>query len=267
VVTTLLLAVSVYPASFGFWMRSEVVDADAFTTSALESFGLPGSYDAIGEIVADKVVEEYPVLRFVRSNLASLLGSVLATDPFEPALAVVAEDVHDRLFSGVQTAVIIDLAEYEDVILESLEDSAPGLIPLLPGGVFRQYTLFDAGEIPDFSANTDRIRAGTLFAAASMVAAIILLVVKVRPWTTSAIAIGMALVIASLVTLVVKPLASGTLQVTITDEAYRVLAVNFFEVTSRSLMAQAGVIGFGGAALISIGLAGLLGHKRRNAPA
>lgn len=267
VVTTLLLAASVYLASFGFWMRSEVVDVDAFTASALESFALPGSYDAIGEIIADKVVAEYPVLRFVRSNLASLLGSLLATDPFEPALTVIAVDIHDRLFGDVRTAVIIDLGEYEEVILEGLEANAPGLIPLLPSDVFRQYTLFDTDEIPDLSANADRVWAATLFAAMSMIVAILLLVVLVRPWTTSAIAIGVALMLASLVTLVVKPLASGAMRVTITDDAYRVLAVSLFEVVSGSLMARAGVIGVGGAVLASIGLAGLLSHKRGNAPA
>lgn len=267
VVTTVLLAVSVHLATVGFWMRSEVVRGDAFTATALESFTLPGSHEAIGEIVADKVVEEYPVLTFVRSNLASLLGSMLATDPFEPVLVVIAEDVHDRLYGGVHAAVIIDLGEYEGVILESLEASAPGLVSLLPSGVFRQYTLFDADEIPDLAADADRIWAVTVFSVISAVAAMALLVVMARPWTTSVIAIGIALMLASLVTLVVKPLASGVMRVTIADEAYRVLAVNFFEVSSQSLMVSSGVIGAVGLVLASVGLGGWLRQRGGNASA
>ena len=226
VVTTLLLAVSVYLANLGFWMQSEITDAEAFNATAIESFALPGSYEALGEIVADKVVEEYPALTFVRSNLASLMASILATEPLEPALIVVAEDVHDRLFGGTGTAVVIDLADYEDVIIEGLDASAPGLVSLLPSDLFRQYTLFDAGEIPDLAAEADRIRTITMISLASAVAAIVLLAVVGRRWTESAMAVGIALMLASVVTFVVRPLATGVMRVSVTDADYRKAVVH-----------------------------------------
>ena len=267
VVTTLLLAASIYLANFGFWMRTEVVDSEAFTASAVASFDLPGSYDAIGRIVAGKVVDEYPVLGFVRSNLASLLGSLLATEPFEPALVMIADDIHDRLFGGVRTAVVIDLAEYEDVVIEGLAESAPGVVALLPGGVFRQYTIFDAGEIPDVSGDVERIRAASLFAAVSAIVAAIMLVVLVRPLTAAAIPIGIALMLAAVVTVIIKPVTAGLMRVAVTDEAFRVLAVNQFEVLSRSLVVPAVAIGFLGVVLVAVGLVAGAYRRRDGATA
>ena len=185
VVTTLLLAVAVYLANVGFWMQSEVVDAEAFTATAIESFARPGSYEALGDIVADKVVDEYPALTFVRSNLGSLMGSMLATEPLEPALVVVAGDIHERLFGGSESAVLIELGDYEEAIVEGLETSAPALVRLLPDGVFRQYTLFDAGEIPNLAAEVDRIRMITLISMASAIGAIVVLSLVGRRWTES----------------------------------------------------------------------------------
>lgn len=267
VVPTLLLAASVYLMNFGLWMRTEVVDPEAFTTSALESFGLPGSYDAIGDIVADKVVDEYPVLAFVRSNLAALLGSLLATEPFEPALVMIAEDVHDRLFGDVRSAVVIDLSDYEDVVLEGLARTAPGVVSLLPSAVFRQYTIFDADKVPDLSGDIHRISLASMFATASALAAIVLLVVMVRPWSAAAIPIGIALVLAALVTLLVKPITAGLMRVTVTDEALQVLAVNLFEVSSRSLVVRALAIGVVGLALLIVGLVTGVHRRRVEVPA
>lgn len=256
---------SVYLVNFGLWMQSDVTDPDAFTATAIESFALPGSYEALGEIVADKVVGEYPALTFVRSNLASLMASMLATEPLEPALVVVAEDVHDRLFEGTATAVVIDLADYEDIIIEGLEGTGTGLVSLLPSGVFRQYTLFDAGEIPDLSAEADRIWAITMISVASAVVAIVVLAVVGSRWTESVMAVGIALMLASLVTFIVRPLATGVMRVSVTDADYRVLAVNFFETASSGLVVSTALIGAIGLLLALLGLSGWF--RQRGKPA
>ena len=262
VIATLVLAASAYLANFGLWAGSEIVEAEAFTASALESFARPGSEEAIGVIVADKVVQEYPVLRFARTNLESLLATVLATEPLEPELQMIAEDVHDRLFGGVSTAVVIDLGDYEEVLVESIDATAPGLISLLPSGVFREYTFFDAGEITDLTERVDLLRIGTMFAAASMIGSIALLLLLVRPWTVAVGAIGVGLMLASLMTFASDPVSVWALESTVSDDAYRVLAVNLFDVSSGVLIDRAAMIGIVGAVLTATALIGALARRR-----
>ena len=183
VLTSLLLAASVYVAHIGWWLQSEVVDRSSFVPTALASFEGEGSSGAIGSIVAARMVEAYPALRIVGSGLGSVLGDILATPPFEPALEGAAVDLHDRMLGGDTSAIVIDLADYEREIAEAVGDVSPALLALIPNGFYREYTLFAAGAVPDLADVMDDVVAAARLATFAIAAFLVIIVAVGRQMT------------------------------------------------------------------------------------
>ncbi len=252
-VITLLLAMSVYAVIFGSWMATEIVDRTSFVESALESFERDGSYEAIGSIVARRIVEEYPAAGILEETLRPLLTTLLATEPFRPLLETVAVDIHVRLLDGVTTAVVVDLAAYEEVIVRAVEVIAPGLVDLFPDDVFRSYVLFDAGEVPDIRAEVDVLRAVLWIGVVAIVVLGVILVSVARSRSTVLIAAGLALLLAAGAAVVLTPLGRSYPDA-ISNPDYSVLASNMYDTVTISLIQRSMLVGAVGAAILVVGL-------------
>ena len=261
-VVTLLLAMSAYVLVFGSWMRSDVADRGAFVAAALESFELPGSYRALGVAVADRVTEEFPAFGLIDANFDSLFAVLLATEPFQPLLEDVAVDIHARLFDGVQGPVVVDLAEYEEVILRTVAAISPGLVDLLPEDFFRSYVLFEAGQVPDIAAESDAISAASWVAIVAAVVLGMILILVVRTVPTIFFSVGIALLLAAAAGLLLVPAGDAALDTTIQDPEYLVLAQNMFDVITDGLLRRATIVGLAGLVIVIVGALVWLAQRR-----
>jgi hypothetical protein len=256
VAATILLAFSTFVAVVGVWTGATVTNRDAFVDSAVASFGLDGSSEALGVVMADKVVDAYPALTVLESGFAALFGSIIISEPFQPLLVEVSNQVHEVAIAGSNTAVVVDLSGYEDAVVRSLGVLAPDLATRIPSEVFGSFELFAPGELADASGGlSDAVAVGWLAVALSVMLVMTLVVVP-RNGVVALIAIGGALVIGALATAVTIPIVSETLRVAVTDDAYRVLGRNLYASLVLPLSQRAWMITGIGAMMVLLGIVG-----------
>ena len=262
VVASLLLGVCVYVSVFGVWYGRNVVDQDAFTEHALASFEREGSYAALGEIVADKVIAEYPGLALFGSSLATLFGALLATPPFQDALEELARDMHERLLEETRAPVVVDLERYRDEVVGGFNAFAPGLMELVPDDAFREYTLFDEGAVPGVADETERLRTYTVGAVIVGALAAVSIAVAAASMGERFVAFGFSLLAAGGAILVLTPMTRETLRVAVPDEADREVVLNLFDTITESVPTLATVLVVAGLGLLIAGGVLLLRRRR-----
>lgn len=249
VIATVFVSTGIFWGNLGIWFQSEVADEEAFVRSAMLSFEQPGSYDAMGEIVAQKMLQEYPAIVLLGDSFGSLMGTLLATEPFEPALEAVSRDLHDRLFNGTDAPVVIDLAEYEEVILAAITIAAPGLVDLIPDGVFRTYVIFEADNIPDLASEAVAMRWTAIAAVVIGIVAAVAMVALTRSMWELIAGVGAALLLAGGGTALAVSMTRETVRALTTNEAYRVVGLNLYDVLVYPLQRSAVFLVLVGAAL------------------
>lgn len=264
VLSTMLLAVSAYTATFGLWVADDVADESAFVEAALISFGREGSDDALGTIVASKVVERFPALTLLGGGLSTLFSVLITTDAFLPLRVDVSEQIHGVVFEGVDAAVVIDLAEYRDEVLGSVAAISPELAERIPEGAFSTFVIYDPGELPDASGAVTVL--GTL-AWLSLVLALALVAVLVlveRDATVFLVAIGVALGIVALALGVIVIVARSLVGDAAPNDSYVVLGRNLYDVLVEPLVRRAVVMGAIGGVMIVVGVVGRRWRRRRS---
>ncbi len=259
---TLLLAASSFAAMFGLWAESRVVDREAFVESSLASFGMPGSAEALGEVMADKVVDRYPALSLFEGVLSVIFSGLVATEGFAPALDEVANEVHAAVIGGTGQPIVIDLAAYEDAIVGSVTSMSPDLAALIPADVFTTFVVFDAGEIPDGSAAANALVAVAWIAVVVAVSMVLLIMLYARDGVVAFAAIGGALMIAALGIAVMVPLGRSAAGASTTSDAYGVLARNLYDVLVQSLESRALFVGLTGAAMLVVAVVAWSAQRR-----
>ena len=259
---TLLLAASSFAAMFGLWAESRVVDREAFVESSLVSFGSPGSDEALGEVMAAKVVDRYPALTLFEGVLRVIFAALVATEEFAPALDEVANEVHAAVIGGTGQPIVIDLAVYEDAIIGSVTSLSPELAGLIPAEVFTTFVVFDADEIPDGSAAADVLVAVAWIAVVVAVAMVLLIMLYARDGAVAFAAIGGALVMAALGIGVMVTLGRDIAATSTTSDAYRVLSRNLYDVLVQSLEARAVFVGLTGAAMLVVAVVARSAQRR-----
>jgi hypothetical protein len=259
---TLLLAASSFAAMFGLWAESRVVDREAFVESSLVSFGSPGSDEALGEVMAAKVVDRYPALTLFESVLRVIFAALVATEDFAPALDEVANEVHAAVIGGTGQPIVIDLAVYEDAIIGSVTSLSPELAAVIPAEVFTTFVVFDADEIPDGSAAADVLVAVAWVSVVVAVAMVLLIMLYARDGAVAFAAIGGALVMAALGIGVMVTLGRDTTATSTTSDAYRVLSRNLYDVLVQSLEARAVFVGLTGAAMLLVAVVAWSAQRR-----
>ncbi|HSJ71637.1 MAG TPA: hypothetical protein VLA29_08345 [Acidimicrobiia bacterium] len=252
VFAALLLAASSFAAMFGLWAESRVVDRAAFVESSLVSFGSPGSDEALGEVMASKVVDRYPALSLFESVLRVIFSALVATEEFAPALDEVANEVHDAVIGGTGQPIVIDLAVYEDAIVGSVTALSPELAALIPPEVFTTFVVFDADEVPDASGAANALVAVAWVSVVIAVAMVLLIMLYARDAALAFAAIGGALMIAALGIGVMVPLGRDAAGTSTTSDAYRVLSRNLYDVLVQPLTARALLVGLAGAAMLVV---------------
>lgn len=254
VLATMLLAVTAYAATFGLWAAAEVADEDSFVESAIASFDRPGSDDALGEVVAIKVVERFPALSLFGGTLSSLFSALVTTDAFLPARADVSRQVYATMFEDASRPVVIDLADYREEVLESVAAIAPNLVELIPDAAFGTFVIFEAHELPDVSRAAGSM--ATLGWGALIVSLLIvsLLVLVPRDPAVSLLAIGIALMVVAAALWAIVTIASGYVGDAAPSQAYSVLAKNLYHVLVEPLVTRVRVIGVAGIVMTALGV-------------
>lgn len=253
-VAALLLAMAVYLVNFGFWVQQELLDEDAFVASALDSFAVEGSPEALADIVAGKMIAEYPAAIVLGPALSSLLTNLLVTDAFQPALVEVAEDLHVRLTGGETSAIVIDLAPHEENIMEAIASAAPGLVDLVPDGLFRTYTVFDAGEVPNAAGGLQLVELMSLLAVMGAIVLVGIIAFVGRSIASIFGAVGLALLLGGAVGLLLVPLGGNSIGLLTSNASYEVLGNNLFDVLIDSLAGRSLSLIIVGAAMFAIAL-------------
>ena len=260
--SSVLLGACLFASTFGFWYALNVVDEDRFTDHALTSFEREGSYDALGDLVARKVVAAYPSLALLGSSLSTLLGALLATEPFEPALDQIARDLHDRILANEDEPIVFDLADFEDALVGQLSVVSPDLVRLIPADAFREYTVLEADEIPRIRDETDRLRVVAIGAIVIGFLLVGTIVVSSASDHEALLSHGLAFTIAGLFSWLLTSTTRGTLSDVVDDEAYRTVLVNLYDTMAESLQALTVVLLVVGGALLVSGAALMVARTR-----
>ncbi|MGI9585923.1 MAG: hypothetical protein ACR2N7_10075 [Acidimicrobiia bacterium] len=254
VIASILLAMTVYVANFGYWVSDAAIDTDNFVESAMTAFDADGSHEAIATIVAEQAVEQYPVLLLFEAGLVNLFTSLLATGTFDVALELAAVDIHTRILAGDQSAIVVDLEQYRDTILGTIEGLSPELAARIPAGLFFTFELLEAGVLPDVSDEADRIVSVARLALVAALALALLLALYLRKPSRILTAIGAALLMASVATAILVPGARRLMQIAIDDAAYKTLATNLYDELLVSLALRSWILGTIGIVLLGAGL-------------
>lgn len=262
VVAALLLAMTVYAANFALWADKDVVDDDAFVETAMESFTRDGSYQALADIMTEKVIAKYPSLTLLEPTLRSMFSGLVATSPFEPALEDVSRQIHAAVIGGTPAPIVLDIGEYRDLVVSAVSLVSPSLAERLPAELFSAFQVFDQDELPEVSSAATRAGAfGWISLGMAIVVAVLLMLVlgSASRWL---IACGSALVLGALATAVIIPLARASANSAVDNAAYRVLGTNLYDALVTSLAFRTWILGVVGVVFLGIGSVAVISRGR-----
>jgi len=260
-----LVIALVYVANFGIWMNRSLVDADEFVDSAVVAFEMESSRAAISSLVVDRLVEDRPVVAIASPLLEDVVADLLDGDRLESALRAVGLGLHDVLFDGSQDGIVVDLSPVGESVLPSLERFFPAIAEEIPEVFFGEVVIVEPGTVPELSPYADAIRKLVWL---SIVLSIVLMgvIVKVVQSKWKAIAaIGGAITIAGLLTVVLVNRARS-LTISLPRNAdVEVLIINLYDQTAGALRTQGWWITGIGLALLVIGF-GLRDSRTEDSP-
>lgn len=256
-----LLAALIYGATFAWWLDREVIDPNSFVESGEAALAQESSRIAVGQLIVDRLVDEYPLFVFLEANLTTLFSDLLATEALEDARTTVATEIHHRIVSGDQSAVVVDLDGYRALIIEPLEIVAPRLANLVPDDWFVAVEVLEAGVLPDLSSGAKW--ADEFKWLATVGAAVLMAVVLwgVRPLSTAILLIGASCSLAGLATALLVPGGRWLTLSDIDSESIQVVVANTYDAFTINLVWSAGILCVFGAALIVLGAALWAGER------
>ncbi|MEN8239342.1 MAG: hypothetical protein ABFR53_09095 [Actinomycetota bacterium] len=251
---TSLLAALIYVGSFSFWLDREIVDSENFLDSAVEALGTESSRDAIGQLIVDGLIEEFPLLTILESNLVGMFSDLLASPALGDVVTLVGVNVHERIVTGNQDAIVIDLIDYRDVIVSPIEAVAPRLAELIPDEWFASIEVLEAGVLPDLSTYAERVglvRWVSLVGAFVLIALLMWLVRR----TTATTLIGIAFVLAGVASAALVPAGRILTVAQFEDRSVQTLSGNAYGVFVQPLLVGAAVLVLIGISVIVAGVA------------
>ena len=254
-VATALLAALIYGANFGWWLDRSVMDSDSFVESTEEALGEEISRIAVSALIVDEMIGEFPLLIIVESNLVAMFSDLLATDAFAEVAAVVAADVHERIVTGDQSAIAINLVAYRDLVLAPLEAIAQSVAELVPDEWFVSVEILEAGALPDLSAYVDWTAVVRVLAALGAIALAAGMLWYSRRTSVAVLLIGAAFASAGLATAVLVPGARWLTLNGIDRVSVRVVIGNTYDAFTDHLLWSAGIMLVLGLGLMALGAA------------
>jgi hypothetical protein len=264
VVATAMLAVALYVANSSSWLDSRVLDSDQFVATAVEAMEEKETRDASAEIIVDRLVDEFPLLTLLESPLTRLFSDLLAREAVEELLVVSATNVHRRMIQGNDSAFIIDLAPYREMLIAPLHSLSPEIAALVPAEWFQNVEILDEGVLPDLSTYDKRTDTVAIVAAIASVILIAIVFLSTRRWGSALAAIGTALVVSGGISLLLVPGARSTVDFLIEDEPSSILITNVFNAFTRTLITRSLVMVGIGVLLLIVGGLGLLAQFERS---
>lgn len=249
-----LLAIFLYLANFAWWLDAQVLDRDQFVATTVDVLRMPTSRDATARIIVDQLVEEIPLLRVIDTSLVSVFSELLATEQLEGLLVVLGVEVHERLVTGDQSAIVMDLEPYRDTLLAPLEAISPELVSLVPEGWFSSVNVLEEGAIPNLEPYARRTASGLVVALAMAVLLAIATVVLARRRIAALVAIGGAFVVAGGLSTFLVPAARSVTVSRFGSQSFGVVVLNLENELNHTLVARSWLLAFVGLTLVSIGL-------------
>lgn len=237
-----LLGVSIFAGNFSWWFQSQVADPEAFVASATVALSREESRDAIGELIAERLTAEVPILLIIESSLASLFSNLFATSSFGSVIGFVAEDVHGRIVTGDTGAVVVTIEQYRDDIMAPFEAIAPQLAALVPSSWFESVEILTAETLPDIS-RAAQVASPILFLAFLVAAMALVLLVRDKKGRNRATAlVGGAFIFGGVMSGIFVPLGQR-FGIGPTDSGQiDVLYLNIYNELTRSLWRSAAVL-------------------------
>jgi len=255
VVATTILAALIYGATFGWWLDRSVIDSDSFVELAEESLGEEISRIAVSKLIVDEMVSEFPLLIIVESNLVAIFSDLLSTDAFSKVAAIVAVDVHERIVTGDQSAIVISLVEYRDLVLSPFEAIAPSVGDLIPDEWFVSVEILEEGALPDLSAYAAWTGVVSFLAILGALALAAAMLWFSKRTSAAVVLIGIALSAAGTATAVLVPGARWLTLKDVNRVSAQVVIGNTFDAFTYQLLWSAGIMIVLGLALVALGLA------------
>ena len=255
VLIAVLLSALIYLGNFSWWLDAQVIDPDAFGDETVTALNQESSRIAMGELIVDRLVDELPLLIVLKSNLASLFSELLASPALKEVLALVASEIHDRVVTGSDEAVVVDLGDYREAILEPIEAVAPRLVSLVPQDWFTTVVVLDEGSLPDLSRQA---RWAETVKYLSIVGALVLAVLLLRFVKRRGLGValvGMAFLLAGFATAVLVPGAKAMALARAQNQSVETIISNTYDQFTGHLKVSALVFALVGAGLIAIGVA------------
>lgn len=264
VLTTIVLAMTVYFANVGWWLETEILDQDRFVATTLEAMEDDTTRDAAAAIIVDTLADEFPLLRLLATPLTELFSELLSRDVIQPLIVATSTDVHRRLVEGDQSALIIDLDPYRDLLLAPLASLSPELAARVPDNWFRTVEVFEAGTLPDLSSYARNNRVAAIVTTLLSVGLVAVLMVVSKRWFLGFLAVGMAFLLAGGFSALLVVGARPTASLFIGDEPSTTLLTGVFNAFTQPLMGRSLAILAAGALLFVIGLvAWLIGRGKQ----
>lgn len=248
-----LLAVFIYIGNSVFWFDREVLTSENFVASTVTALEVESSRDAMGQMIADRLVDELPLLILIESNLVGVFSELVGSPALDEVITLVAVDLHGRMISDNQNAITINLAEYRGTIIAPLQVISPQLAELVPAAWFASVEILEAGALPDLPPYVqwiDFVKKLSVIMVALLVVALVLLV---RRRSVLAMLVGAALAVAGLGTSVLVPGGRWLAVMVVEGERVGPIVANVYDELTTSLLVSVGILAVAGAGLIALG--------------
>lgn len=254
-ITTIVLAMLLFAGNFSLWLDSEVIDSDSFVESTVEALATESSRTAVSQLIVDQMVDEVPLLIILESNLTTMFSELLASSSLGEVITFVAVDVHGRIVTGNQDAVVISLTDYRDVVLGPLEAISPRLADLVPDEWFVSIEILGAGVLPDLSLYERWIGIAKVVAIGGALVLIVGMLWFVRRRGVAVVLIGAAFSLAGVASALLVPGARWLTLRDIDREAVQVVIGNTYVAFTGQLLWSVVVLFTIGVALVMLGVA------------
>ena len=254
ILLAILLAVLIYLGNFSLWLERDVVAADNFVESTVEALHNGASREAMGELIVDRLVAQYPLLIILESNLVGLFSELLAAPELDEVLTFVATEIHDRIVTGDDEEIVVDLLGYRTEILGPVEAVAPRLAALVPDEWFTSVEVLEEAALPDVSRQA-RWAGPVMYL--SLVGAVVLalfILWFVRQRYMGVAMIGIAILAAGFGTALIIPGGKALTLGQINGASVEVIIANTYDEFTSYLKVSALVFALIGVALIAVGI-------------
>ncbi len=254
IAATSLLAGIIFLGSFAWWLEAQVIDSENFVDSSVTALEEESSRNAMGQLIADQLIDEYPLFIILESNLVGMFADLLAVDALADVVRFVGVEVHERIVTGNQDAIVIDLLDYRDLILGPIEAIAPRLVELVPDEWFLSIEVLEAGALPDLSLYErwiDVLRFGAILGAL-LLTFLVLWLAKRRGMAVTLV--GIAVLLAGLASALLVPGGRWLTLARFEDPSVETIVANTYNQFTGYLMVNAATLILVGVAVLAIGI-------------